>query len=155
MEKKGWYEYVLVAGVFVQKGQTPEDVFLDIENGSVLLDMDVIGNNDDPVTQDTWMFDEFKFITPGVYAPGCDAGMLEYEFGNMHIDVFAPHYNGIVQLFRQYEDNIRKEPKYCAASVITRWRCITMSYYHYETGMEWDNEWELVGELVLPRGHQD
>lgn len=152
---KEWREYVLISGVFVREGQKPEDVFLNIENGRVLLDMNVVGDNDEPVMEDTWLFDGFAFVAPGIYTPGCAGGMLEYEFANhMGTDVFAPHYNEIVELFRQHEENIRAEPEHCAASVFTQWHCVAKSSYHPETGTEWDSGWKLVGEFVLPQDHK-
>jgi hypothetical protein len=145
-----WYEYVLITGVLIQNGYTPDDYCIDVEGGSVLFDNNVLSNNDEPAARDTWVFEGFAFIAPGRSMIGCGGGMLGYEFDSASIDIFAPYYDDIAGLFRQYERSIQDDPGYCSAAVFTQWSCTTASQYDPYTGSyEWENGWELVGEFVL------
>lgn len=143
-----WYEYVLITGTFIRKGCTPDYHHIYVESGRVLIDMNVVGDNDEPVIEDTWLFHEFVFVAPGIFMPGAGGGLLNYEFERNVTDVFAPSYDEIVALFEQWQGYIQREPGYCSAAVLTQWLCqASPDYCFYTASMKYDNSWELVGEI--------
>lgn len=148
-----WYEYILITGASLQCGEAPQDHDIDIEAGDVLIDTSFVGNNDDPVQQDTWIFTDFLFVPTAPHTRDEPCMMLAFEAGHSSIiEVVMKDYGQLSRLFAEHEETIGIMPERPFATLLTRWLCSAQRNFDpYTHSYENDIKWQLDGKVELLR----